>query len=192
MREERPHLALLDMMLPGSNGIEMMRDIFGIADVPVVFLSAYGQEDTIARAFEMGASDYIVKPFTPTELVTRVKAALRRREDPYRVESLAPYTLGDLTIDYASRHVSVEGRQLKLTAKEYDLLHALSVNSGRVVTHDQLLRRIWGGGKRGNVRSLRTLLRRLRRKLGEDASDPMYIFSEPRVGYRMRGVSEEE
>ena len=185
MREERPHLALLDMMLPGSDGIETMRDVFDIADVPVIFLSAYGQDEIIARAFEMGASDYIVKPFTPTELVTRVRAALRRREGPYRAESLDPYVVGDLTIDYVSRHVSIGGRQLKLTAKEYDLLHALSVNAGRVVTHDQLLRRVWGGGKRGSVQTLRTLLRRLRRKLDEDASDPTYIFSEPRVGYRM-------
>ena len=183
--ENRPRLVLLDMMLPGYNGIDLMGDIFAIAEAPVVFLSAYGQHETIARAFETGASDYIVKPFTPTELVARVRAALIKGEDHHPSERLEPYVLGDLTIDYTMRLVSVAGRPVQLTAKEYDILRALSTNAGRVLTHDQLLRRVWGGGKRGNVRTLRTHLRRLRKKLGEQARVPTYIFSEARVGYRM-------
>ena len=183
--EHRPRLVLLDMMLPGYDGIDLMGDILALADVPVVFLSAYGQQGTIAKAFERGASDYIVKPFTPTELVARVKAALLKGEDHRLSEHMQPYVLGDLTIDYTRRLVSVAGRPLQLTAKEYDLLRALSANAGRVLTHDQLLRRVWGAGKRGTVQTLRTHLRRLRKKLGEDAGAPTYIFSEPRVGYRM-------
>ena len=193
MEENRPRLVLLDMMLPGYDGIELMEDIFNIADLPVVFLSAYGQDDIIARAFETGASDYIVKPFTPTELVARVKAALRRQGERHRIEPSEPYVMGDLTVDYIVRHVSLAGHPVSLTAKEYDLLHALSVDGGRVLTHQDLLRRVWGPGKRGDVRSLRTLLRRLRLKLGENASDPKYIFAEPRVGYRMpKGEVQEE
>ena len=183
--ENRPVLALLDMMLPGSDGIELMQDIFAVADVPVVFLSAYGQEEIIARAFDMGASDYIVKPFAPAELVARVRAALRRRGGPFPFETPEPYVLGDLTIDYAMRLVSVAGRPAPVTAKEYDLLRALSLSGGRTLTYDQLLRRVWGGGKSGNVAALRTHVRRLRRKLDDDAGNPKYIIAERRVGYRM-------
>ncbi len=191
--KKRPHLVLLDMMLPGSDGIELMGDILGIADVPVVFLSAYGRDQVIARAFEMGASDYIVKPFSPTELVARVRAALRRRTEPYRAEPTEPFVLGNLTIDYAERRVSIAGRPVQLTATEYGLLFELSVNAGRVLTHDQLLQRVWGPGKSGDVRALRTHLRRLRGKLGENASDPTYFFAEPRVGYRMaKGEGQDE
>ena len=185
MEERRPELVLLDMMLPESDGIELMGDIFAISDVPVIFISAYGRDQMIAKAFEMGASDYIVKPFSPTELVARVRAALRRRSGPDRREQLEPYVLGDLTIDYSERSVSVAGRPVQLTATEYNLLFELSVNAGRVVTHDHILRRVWGPEKSGDIRTLRTHLRRLRRKIGEDGTNPTYIFAEPRVGYRM-------
>ena len=185
MAEDRPRLVLLDVMLPGYDGIDLMRSLFGIADVPMVFLSAYGRDDIVARALDMGASDYIVKPFSPTELTARVRAALRRREEPYRAESIAPFTLADMTIDYDTRHVYLDGRLLQLTVKEYALLRALSLNAGRVLTHDQLLRMIWGPGRRGNIQSLRTHLRRLRVKLDENGRKATYIFAESGVGYRM-------
>ena len=105
MRANDPHLVLLDLMLPGTDGIELMGDILDMADVPVIFLSAYGQEEIIARAFEEGADDYVVKPFSATELVARIKAALRNREAPEWAESSEPYVFGDLTIDYAGRPV---------------------------------------------------------------------------------------
>ena len=186
MEENQPRLVLLDMMLPGpDDGIDLMMGVFRISEAPVIFLSAYGQDDVIARAFEAGAADYIVKPFSPTELVARVKAALRRQEDFYRVGTSEPYVYADLTIDYADRRVTLAGRPLHLTAKEYDLLFELSVNAGRVMTHSQLLRRVWSSGKSGDIRSLRTLMRRLREKLGDEANNPTYIFAESRVGYRM-------
>ena len=184
-QENQPHLVLLDMMLPGSDGIHLMRGIFDIADAPVIFLSAYGNDQMIDRAFEAGATDYIVKPFTTTELTARVKAALLRQRDRLEAAPLRPYVLGNLTVDYAERRVSVAGRSVHLTAKEYDLLHTLSINAGRVVTHAQLLRRLWDSGASGDLRRLRTLVRRLRRKLGEDTSNPTYFHAEPRVGYRM-------
>ena len=191
--EHRPHLVLLDMMLPGSDGIELMRDIIAVDNVPVIFLSAYGRDQMIARAFEVGAADYIVKPFSPTELVARVGAALRRFAQPYQTELAEVYSLGGLTIDYAQRLVTLAGRPVRLTATEYRLLFELSVNAGRVLTHNQLLRKVWGPKKPGNLGSLRTHLRRLRSKLGEDASNPTYFFAESKVGYWMaKGETQEE
>ena len=106
---EQPHLVLLDLMLPGTDGIELMQGILEIADVPVIFLSVYGQDEVIARAFDTGAADYVVKPFSPTELAARIRAALRRREAAARPEPTGPYVLGELTIDYAGRRVSLDG-----------------------------------------------------------------------------------
>ena len=180
-----PHLVLLDLMLPGTDGIELMGNILDMADVPVIFLSAYGQEETIARAFENGADDYVVKPFSPTELVARIKAALRKREAPEWAEPSEPFVFGDLTIEYAERRVTLGGRPVQLTAIEYGLLFELSANAGRVMTYDRLLRRVWGLRRSGDSRRVRTAAKQLRRKLGDDADNPIYIFTEPRVGYRM-------
>ena len=185
LEEEKPRLALLDLMLPGADGIELMRDILETADVPVIFLSAYGRDELIARAFDMGAADYVVKPFSPTELAARIRAALRRREAPEQAEPTEPYTLGDLEIDYAERRVSVAGRPVRLIAIEYRMLAELSANAGRVVSYEHLLQRVWGAKSDGDVRPMRTVVSSLRRKLGDDADNPTYIFTEPRVGYRM-------
>ncbi len=185
VKANRPDLVLLDLMLPETDGIALMKGILDISDVPVVFLSGYGQDQIIARAFEMGAADYVVKPFSPTELVARIKAALRKPPGPDRSEPLEPYVLGDLAIDYAERQVTVGEGPVHLTATEYQLLFELSVNGGRVLTHHQLLRRVWGLGNSGDGRLVRTVVKRLRRKLGDDARSPAYVFTEPRVGYRM-------
>ena len=185
MGEHSPHLALLDLMLPEHDGVELMGDILSVSRIPVIFLSAYGKDEVVARVLEQGATDYIVKPFSPTELVARVRAALRRFGEPQFMAPEEPFVLGDLRIDYATRRVTVSGRPTPLTPAEFDLLAALAMDSGRVVPHDRLLRRVWSPGKPGNLRALRTLLMGLRRKLGDDASNPTYIFSEPRVGYRM-------
>ena len=182
----RPLLVILDLVLPGTDGIELMRRIRNISNVPVIFLSAYGRDEIIARAFEAGAVDYIVKPFSPTELTTRVGGALRRRLTPsLEEEPPEPFVLGDLTINYIERRVNVGGQAIHLTPTEYGLLCELSMSPGRVLTHDALLERVWGVGHRGGKGSVRTYVKRLRHKLGEDAEDPKYIFAEPRVGYRM-------
>jgi len=183
--QKKPHLVLLDIVLPDADGIDLMEDILRLADVPVIFVSAYGKDQVIAQAFEQGAADYIVKPFSTTELVARVRAALRRQADPYWIESLKPYVLGDLTIDYAERRVTVAGQPVELTATEYELICELSVNAGRVLTYDQLLKRVWGQTNSSDVRVIRTVVRKLRRKLDDDADNPTYIFTELRVGYRM-------
>ena len=185
MGEHNPSLALLDLMLPEHDGTELMGDLQAISRIPIIFLSAYGRDEVVARVLEQGATDYIVKPFSPTELVARVRAALRRFGEPERPVPAEPFVLGDLTIYYAQRRVTVSGNPAPLTPTEFDLLAALAEEAGRVVPHDRLLRRVWRPGKPGNLRALRTHLMRLRHKLGEDAASPKYIFAEPRVGYRM-------
>ena len=182
VQEYKPHLVLLDLVLPGTDGIDLMKDIAETRDVPVIFLSAYGQDKLVARAFDMGAADYVVKPFSPTELLARIRAALRRREVPKPSE---PYVLGDLTIDYDERRVTLAGRPVELTAKEYGTLAELSTNAGRVLTYETLLRRVWGLDAGADIRPMRTTINSIRRKLGDAAENPTYVFTELRVGYRM-------
>ena len=186
---ERPALVLLDLMLPGMDGLDLLPDILAVADVPVIFLSAYGRDELVATALDLGAVDYVVKPFSPTELTARIAAALRRRDVP---EPSEPYVRRDLTIDYAERRVTLAGRSVPLRPLEYRLLAALSASAGRVLTHRQLLDRVWGDLDRDDLRPIRTMVRKLRRKLGDAAAHPTYIFTEPHVGYRMpRGETSE-
>ena len=185
MAEETPRLVLLDMMLPGSDGMELMKDIREVSDVPVIFLSVNGQEEVVARAFDMGAADYVVKPFSPTELAARIRAALRKRAVPELAQPSEPYVRGDLTVDYPRRRVTVAGNPVELTDIEYRMLVELSVNAGRALTHEHLLQRVWGPDKGEDSGPVRNIVKSLRRKLGEDASNPVFIFAVPRVGYRM-------
>ena len=158
----------------------------------MTFLSMYGQDDVGAKALDMGASDYVVKPFSPTELAARIRAALRRRFAPYEAEPSEPYDTDGLNIDYARRRVTLAGRPVELTATEYALLYELSVHAGRVLTHDMLLQRVWGPERAGEPWQVREVVKRLRRKLGDDAQNPTYILTEPRVGYRMAKEETEE
>ncbi len=177
----RPHLVLLDLMLPGADGVELMGDILRAGETPVIFVSAYGQEDLVSRALDLGAADYMVKPFSPGELAARIRAALRKRAQLHPTD---PYVRGDLEIDYAEHTVTLAGRPVRLTAIEYRTLAELAANAGRVLTYDHLLRRVWGT-ESGDVRPMRTVVSTLRRRLEDDADNPTYIFTEPRVGYRM-------
>ena len=148
-------------------------------DLPVIFISGYRRDETIARALEMGAADYLVKPFSPTELIARIRAVLRRRAEP------EPFVLGDLAIHYEERGVTLAGRPVQLTVTEYELLRVLSVNAGRVTTYDSLIRQVWGGQESGGAELVRTFVKKLRRKLDDDVARPAYIFNERGVGYRM-------
>ena len=147
--------------------------------------SAYGHDEVIARAFDAGAADYMVKPFSPTELTARIRAALRRGPAPTRTEPVEPCVLGDLTIDYVERRVTVGGRGVRLTDLEYRLLVELSIHLGRVVTYGELLERVWERRKPSDQRPLRSAVKNIRRKLGDNPRKPAYIFNEARVGYRM-------
>ena len=179
IQKEKPHLILLDLLLPGTDGIELMESVPEMADLPVIFISAYGRDETIAKALERGAVDYIVKPFSATELTARVNAALRTRT------GMEPFVLGDLSIQYGQREVTVAKRLVQLTATEYELLRILSVNAGRVVTYDSLIRQLWDGPDSGDADSIRTFVKQLRRKLGDNATRPIYIKNVHAVGYRM-------
>ena len=182
LKEEDPQLILLNLVLPGRDGFELMKDISNMFDVPVIFVSGRGRGQDVARAFELGAADYVVKPFSPTELVARISAALRRRTVEHRTES---YLLGDLVIDYVEGRVTMAGRPLQLTPTEYKLLCELSAGAGRVVPHGQLLQRVWGDSSSEDHALLRSCVKNLRQKLGDDARNPSYIITVPRTGYRM-------
>ena len=176
----QPDLVLLDLVLPGTDGIKMMQSMPALTERPVIFLSAYGRDETIARALEIGAADYVVKPFSPTELIARIRAALRKIAGPPE-----PFKLGELAINYDERRVVFKGSQVKLTATEYDVLRVLTANAGKAVTYDQLLRNVWQSRNTGDARVVRAVVKKLRSKLGDEVKNPRYIFTESRVGYRM-------
>ena len=173
VRGEEPDLVLLDLALPNVNGIELMERIREITDAPVVFL------------LDPGAGDCVVKPFSPAGLVAKIEAVLRWRTTSSGAGGHQPYRSGELVIDYGARLVTVAGRPVRLTPTEYRLAVELSVHAGRTMTQDQLLIGVWGAAYSGESQVLRTFIRKLRRKLGDSADNPTYIFTEPRVGYRM-------
>ncbi len=185
--EHRPHLVLLDLVLPESDGMELLERLPELQDRPVIFLSAYGGDQRVARALELGADDYIVKPFSPTELIARIKTVLRRATDSQTgpAPPTTIYRRGDLEIDYAEEEVRLAGRPLTLTYLEQRLLIELSKQDGEVLSHAQLLPRVWGPAHSGRTGAVRTLVKQLRRKLGDDAEQPSYIFNVPRLGYHM-------
>ena len=185
IQAEEPDLILLDLLFPGTNGFELMERIPEITGSPVVFLSGQSTAQNIARALEMGAVDYIVKPFSPTELVARIQSALAKHASAGDSRPSGQFVLGDLIVDYGDRRVTLAGAPVRLTDTEYRLLLELSVNAGRVLTHDHLLRRVWGVNHPADPRPLRAFVKTLRRKLGDSPGNSKYIFTEPRVGYRM-------
>ena len=184
---ERPHLVLLDAALAGAGGPGLMRRISRVTGVPVLLLSGQGanQERDLALAFESGADDYIARPFSPSELVARVGAALRRRDPPERAPQQGVFQLGELTVDYATRRVTVGGQAVALTDTEYRLLCELAVNAGRLLSREHLMSRVWASREPDDFSVVRGYVRRLRQKLGETAGSPRYIFNEPRAGYRL-------
>ena len=176
----RPQVVLLDLLLPGRDGIELMEDIAVLPELPVIFISGYGREETVVRALENGASDYVVKPFSPAELVARVRAALRRR-----TVHPQPLELGDLVFDHEQRRVTLAGQRVELTLIEYKLLREPAPNAGRVMTHETLLRRVWLRRGNADIQLLRSFVKQLRRKLADHPASPSYIFTVRGVGYRM-------
>ena len=180
VEETDPEVVVLDLMLPGKDGIDVMQDILAITEIPVIFLSGYDQDELITRAFEMGAVDYIVKPFSPSELAARVRAALRKKP-----EQPLSFTLGDLDINFSEHAVTIAGRYVDLTPTEYRLLAELAANAGSALTHDHLLGRVWGPDQTDDARRMRTVVKNLRHKLGDDARNSRYIATVPHVGYRM-------
>ena len=190
LEKHRPALVLLDLVLTGTDGVDVMTDVITDPDLPVIFLSAYAHEEAIARALDAGAADYVVKPFAPAELSARIRAALRRRKERENPVPEDPFVLGDLRIDYNRRKVTIAGRQIHLTRLEYRLMVELSSDAGRLKTSGDLLRRVWDTLDSTDTRRLRTTVKKIRRKLGDDANNPTYILNQPGEGYRLGDVGD--
>jgi PAS domain S-box-containing protein len=180
---EDPHLALLDVKLPQINGFELLERIREFSPMPVIFLTASDRTEDVVRGLKLGADGYVVKPFSPEELLARIEAALRRGASA--IEERSVFVLGDLKIDFAERLVTVKDAPVSLTATEYKLLYELAIHAGRVLTHDQILQRVWGPDYAGETELVRSHVRYLRRNLGDDAKHPRFILTELQVGYRM-------
>ncbi len=187
LEQEEPQAVLLDLDLPGVNGFKALEQIRQVSGAPALILTARDSEEDIVRALRLGADDYVIKPFSPYELLARIEACMRRRVLPDQIEVRPSLAINGLVIDYGARHVTVAGREVKLTATEYKLLYELSINSGKALTYDQILRRVWGTGYAGEGHLVRSIVRNLRRKLGDDARCPRFIHTVPSVGYRMAG-----
>ena len=183
--EVQPDLVLLDLGLPDMDGTEVIRRIRGFSDVPVIVLSVRELMTDKVAALDAGADDYVTKPFGMEELLARARAALRRAGPDEPLQPTLGY--GDLEIDLARRLVTSAGEPVHLTPTEYALLEALVTNPGKLLTHQWLLRRVWGQGYGTETTYLRTYIRTLRKKLGDDASAPALIVTEPGVGYRWIG-----
>ncbi len=179
----RPDLIILDLGLPDLNGVEVTRRLREWTRVPIIILSVRGQEADKIAAFDAGADDYVVKPFGVGELLARMRVALRHvtpaGDDPV-------FIVDELVIDRARREVKVAGREMQLTPTEYGLLCTLAAHAGKVLTHRQLLRELWGPGYEQETHMLRVNISNLRRKLELDPTRPHYIVTEPGVGYRLR------
>lgn len=183
-----PNLVILDVMLPGElDGLEVCRRLREWSDVPILMLSALGQERQKVAALDLGADDYLTKPFGMAELTARVRAALRRyRKTTPATSEPAAFATGDLRVDYARRVVEKAGAEVKLTPLEYDVLRFLTQNADRVVTHRQLLSHVWGSEYSEDTQLLRVHIGHLRAKIETDPSRPTLIITEPGVGYRFR------
>ena len=186
--EQVVDLILLDIMMPGPDGFEVCQRIRESSDVPIIMLSARGREQDKVKALDLGADDYMTKPFGIDELLARVRATLRR----VRQEgggSIAPLEVEGLRIDFSSRRVILENKEIKLTPTEYGLLALLARNAGKVLTHRTLLNVVWGPEYGQESEYLWAYIRRLRKKLGSEQNTQEFIITEPGVGYRFRDVS---
>lgn len=184
VRANLPDLVLLDVMMPDIDGFEVLRIIREVSTVPVIMLTAKGEEDDRVRGLELGADDYITKPFSPRELVSRVRAVLRRTETTAGTTHGLIEVDDRLKIDFDRREVWVEDKLVKLRPTEYRLLYHLVQNAGWVISHDQLLQKVWGYEYRDEPHYVRLYINYLRKKLEVDPANPKYILTERGVGYR--------
>ena len=184
LRDSLPDLILLDVMMPDIDGFDVLRTIREISQVPVIMLTAKGEEDDKVKGLELGADDYITKPFSPRELVSRVKAVLRRGSFADEGDEGVIEVDKRLKIDFSRREVWVDGELVKLRPTEYRLLYHLVQNAGWVLTHDQILTKVWGYEYRDEPHYVRLYINYLRKKIEADPANPVYILTERGVGYR--------
>ncbi len=173
---------ILDLGLPDLDGQKVIARIREWSEVPIIVLSVRAKETEKVSALDSGANDYVTKPFNIEELLARIRVALRSRSEP---EEASEFVIGELIVDVPRRKVAVGEKSVKLTRKEFDLLRMLAQNAGRIVTHRQILREVWGPAHEDDVHYLRIYIGHLRQKLGDDPANPKFIESEPGVGYRL-------
>jgi len=188
--ERAPDLMVLDLGLPDIEGTEVCRRVRALSKVPIIVLSARGAEADKVNALDLGADDYVTKPFGPEELLARIRVALRRVASEDDVET-GVFRAGDLTIDYDRRRVLRQDTEIRLTPKEFELLSLLARNHDRVLTHRAILKAIWGPNAVEHTEHLWTLVAQLRRKIEPDPGTPRYLLSEPWVGYRLSTADSE-
>jgi DNA-binding response OmpR family regulator len=179
-----PDVVLLDVAMPRKNGFEVLQEIRRVSDVPVIMLTARGEETDQVRGLELGADDYVVKPFSHLALLARIKAVLRRAELPQPVRAQPDFVAGDLAINFQDHRVTLRGQPVKLTPIEYKLLYHLVRNAGRLMPHQALLDRVWGSDYGATTDHLKVYISRLRAKLEPDPNGPRYIETERGLGYR--------
>jgi two-component system, OmpR family, KDP operon response regulator KdpE len=185
-RKEMPDLIILDLVMPGLSGLETCQRIREFSPVPIIVLSAKGSETDKIAALDLGADDYVTKPFSLDELLARIRAVLRRSVASESSSSILK--VGDITIDIDERRITVAGAEIKLTPKEFDVLKYLVNNPGKVVTHRTLLQAVWGSQSSEQTEYLRVFINQLRKKIEPNPQHPRYILTEPWVGYRFNST----
>jgi two-component system KDP operon response regulator KdpE len=184
VEHEAPDIVLLDIGLPGRDGFDVLRELRTFSDVPVVMLTARDDAMDKVKGLELGADDYVTKPFNHLELMARVRAVLRRHDMPAPASRAPSFRSGDLEIDFGRQEVRLRGERVDLTPTEYKLLYHLARNAGHVLQHGTLLAKVWGREYMDETDYVRVYIRRLRDKLGDDPEHPRYIATERRLGYR--------
>ncbi len=185
---ELPDLMILDIMMPKTDGFEVCRQLREWSQVPIIMLSARGDESDKVKCLELGADDYITKPFGASELIARVRAVLRRTEAAHTIPTQPSFTGGDLKINFVERRITVADREVKLTPTEYNLFQELVLNANKVLTHSMLLRKVWGPEYGEEKEYLRVFIGRLRKELEPDPENPRYIITIPGVGYQFKST----
>jgi two-component system KDP operon response regulator KdpE len=183
VQAQEPGLVVLDVLMPKMDGFETLKELRTFSPVPVIILSAKGTNADKIKGLELGADDYLAKPFSPDELVARIEAVRRRLGSAEKRKSFAPISIGDVTIDFEKRLVKRKDKDVRLTRIEWLLLSELARNAGRIMLYEELLTRVWGPEYRDDVQILRTWVSRLRNKLEEDPNKPTLIHTMPKTGY---------
>ena len=184
-----PDLVILDIMMPKVDGFEVCKRLREWSQVPIIMLSAQGDESDKVNCLDLGADDYITKPFGSDELIARVRAVLRRTKESAAIPTQPSFTRGDLQVNFAQRKVTIDGKEVKLTPTEYSLLQEFVLNAGKVLTHSHLLNKVWGPEYRDEREYLHVFIPRLRAKLEDEPTNPKYIATVSGIGYQFTGTS---